>query len=101
MGKPTLASKMPVLVTLEPGPLAWCSCGKSSKQPFCDGTHKGTKFTPVLFKIAEKRDAWLCQCKNSKNAPFCDETHKQENQLSDVQNNHLNVSIERNPSTNY
>ena len=85
MEKPYLAAKMPVLVTLEPGAFAWCSCGKSSKQPFCDGTHNGTKFTPVLFKIAEKRDAWLCQCKNTKNAPFCNETHHEQKQLINVQ----------------
>ena len=23
----------------------WCTCGKSLKQPFCDGSHKGTEFT--------------------------------------------------------
>ena len=27
----------------------WCSCGKSSKQPFCDGSHKGSKFEPMTF----------------------------------------------------
>jgi len=80
MKKLYLSAKMPVLVTLEPGPFAWCSCGKSSNQPFCDGTHRGTKFTPVLFKIAEKREEWLCQCKNSKNAPFCDESHQGQKQ---------------------
>jgi len=76
MEKPTIAAKMPALVTLEPGPLAWCACGKSSTQPFCDGTHNGTKFTPVFFKVAEKREAWLCQCKQTGNAPYCDGTHK-------------------------
>ena len=24
----------------------WCTCGISSKQPFCDGSHKGTEFVP-------------------------------------------------------
>jgi CDGSH-type Zn-finger protein len=85
MGKYYLAAKKPVLVTLEPGPFAWCSCGKSSNQPFCDGTHQGTKFTPVLFKIAEKREAWLCNCKRSKDSPYCDETHSENSQLINSQ----------------
>jgi CDGSH-type Zn-finger protein len=76
MEKPTIAAKFPVLVTLEPGPLAWCACGKSSKQPFCDGSHIGTKFTPVFFMVPDKREAWLCQCKQTKNQPYCDGTHK-------------------------
>jgi CDGSH-type Zn-finger protein len=76
MEKPFIAAKYPALVTLEPGLLAWCSCGKSSRQPFCDGTHIGTKFIPVLFKVAEKQEAWLCQCKHTGNAPYCDGTHK-------------------------
>lgn len=85
MKKYYTATKAPALVTLEPGPFAWCSCGKSSTQPFCDGTHKGTRFIPVLFKIAEKRDAWLCQCKQSKNAPFCDKTHKKNGEELSIQ----------------
>lgn len=76
MEKPFIAAKFPSLVTLEPGTFAWCACGKSSTQPFCDGTHTVTKFTPVLFKVAEKREAWLCQCKHTKNPPYCDGTHK-------------------------
>lgn len=82
MGKLYITAKKPALVTLEPGPFAWCSCGKSSTQPFCDGTHNGTKFTPVLFKIAEKRDAWLCQYKHSQNLPFCDEIHKEPRRIN-------------------
>jgi CDGSH-type Zn-finger protein len=76
MEKPTIAAKYPALVTLEPGTFLWCACGKSSSQPFCDGTHRGTKFTPVFFKVPEKKEAWLCQCKHTGNAPYCDGTHK-------------------------
>jgi CDGSH iron-sulfur domain-containing protein 3 len=76
MEQPKIAAKVPVQVTLEPGVFFWCSCGRSSNQPFCDGSHKGTAFTPVQFKIDEKKDAWLCQCKHSKNKPYCDGTHK-------------------------
>ena len=33
----------------------WCSCGKSTKQPFCDGSHKGTEFTPFVYKADETK----------------------------------------------
>ena len=25
----------------------YCACGKSKNQPFCDGSHTGSKFTPI------------------------------------------------------
>ena len=53
----------------------WCSCGKSSKQPFCDGSHKGSEFTPVQVQIDEPKKVFLCGCKRSANAPFCDGSH--------------------------
>jgi len=76
MGKPFIAAKMPAQINLEPGQYFWCACGKSSNQPFCDGSHHGTEFVPAMFKVAEKQDAWLCQCKHTKNPPYCDGTHK-------------------------
>ena len=33
----------------------WCSCGLSSKQPFCDGSHKNTEFSPVKFMANETK----------------------------------------------
>ena len=33
----------------------WCSCGQSKKQPFCDGSHKGTEFTPLAYKSKETK----------------------------------------------
>jgi CDGSH-type Zn-finger protein len=51
----------------------WCSCGMSTKQPYCDGSHKGTAFRPISFKLGEKCDSFLlCGCKLSKINPFCD-----------------------------
>jgi CDGSH iron-sulfur domain-containing protein 3 len=76
MEEPKLAAKFPKMVSLEPGAYFWCACGKSNNQPFCDGSHKGSGFTPVEFKIDEKKDVWLCQCKRSKNKPYCDGTHR-------------------------
>lgn len=76
MEKPIIFDKKPVMMTLEPGSYYWCACGRSSNQPFCDGSHRGTGITPVLFKMEEKKDVWLCLCKNSSNKPFCDGTHR-------------------------
>lgn len=76
MEKPKIAAKFPKMVSPEPGTYFWCACGRSNNQPFCDGSHKTTGFTPVSFEIEEKKEVWLCQCKRSKNKPFCDGTHK-------------------------
>jgi len=75
MPEPTIAGKSPKVMEVEAGTHYWCACGKSKNQPFCDGSHKGTGFTPVEFKIPEKRTAALCMCKHTKTAPFCDGTH--------------------------
>ena len=53
----------------------WCSCGKSSKQPFCDGSHKGTEFTPLAYKASETKKMFFCACKQTNNQPFCDGSH--------------------------
>ncbi len=73
---PIIAKKGPYAVNVEEGKTYWwCACGKSSTQPFCDGSHKGTEYTPVEF-IAEKTGfVAFCGCKRTKNAPRCDDTH--------------------------
>ncbi|MBI2801453.1 MAG: CDGSH iron-sulfur domain-containing protein [Gammaproteobacteria bacterium] len=76
MSEPVCAQKSPIQLTLEPGQYWWCACGRSQKQPFCDGSHKGTDFTPNQFKLDEKKTMWLCACKRTKTAPNCDGTHK-------------------------
>lgn len=53
----------------------WCSCGRSSTQPFCDGSHVGSEFTPVLFKAEADEDVIFCGCKQTGAGPFCDGTH--------------------------
>ena len=53
----------------------WCSCGKSSKQPFCDGSHKGTKFTPLMYKADQSKKVFFCTCKLTKDKPICDGSH--------------------------
>ena len=53
----------------------WCSCGLSSKQPFCDGSHKNTEFSPVKFMADETKKKFFCTCKQTNNQPFCDGSH--------------------------
>ena len=53
----------------------WCSCGRSAKHPYCDGSHKGTGLMPMIFTADEDKTAWLCGCKNTQGKPFCDGTH--------------------------
>ena len=54
----------------------WCSCGLSENQPFCDGSHKGSGFSPVIYEAQEDKIVGFCGCKASKNGPICDGSHK-------------------------
>jgi CDGSH-type Zn-finger protein len=76
MSDPVIAAKSPIGVELEPGEYWWCSCGRSKTQPFCDGSHQGTDFQPLAFKVEKKDTYWLCACKHTANAPFCDGAHE-------------------------
>ena len=76
MGQPTRAGDMPQMIELEEGKTyAWCACGDSKNQPFCDGSHATTEFTPVIFKAEESGTKALCMCKQTGGQPFCDGTH--------------------------
>ncbi len=73
-----VANKQPIEVHLEAGKSYWwCSCGKSAKQPFCDGSHQGGPFTPVEYKPEKSASAWFCACKQTGHPPLCDGKHKQ------------------------
>lgn len=75
--KGNVAGKAPMPIELEAGKTyAWCSCGNSTNQPFCDGSHSGSEFTPVVFKAEETKTAYMCTCKQTDNPGFCDGTHK-------------------------
>lgn len=77
MSNPIIADNKPAKVALEKDKkYFFCSCGRSSKQPFCDGSHQGSEFTPLAFVCDESKDYYLCQCKNSGNKPYCDGSHQ-------------------------
>ena len=76
MADPVVAQKAPFPIEVEAGKTYWwCTCGQSAKQPFCDGTHKGSEFTPRTFTPDTSETVYLCGCKFTHNAPFCDGTH--------------------------
>lgn len=76
MDKPKIAACFPQQVEIEAGKkYAYCTCGLSETQPFCDGAHKGTSFTPMVFQAEKSETAYYCQCKHTGNAPRCDGSH--------------------------
>jgi CDGSH iron-sulfur domain-containing protein 3 len=89
MSLPKVAKAEPTMVKVEAGKTyAWCTCGLSSKQPFCDGTHKTIdpadgEFKSLKITFEEEKEVWLCNCKHTKNPPFCDGSHHQFKEAKD------------------
>ena len=76
MTDPIAAQKAPYKTDVEAGrKYFWCACGRSQKQPFCDGSHSVTDITPVVYEATESKDVWFCGCKASGKKPLCDGTH--------------------------
>lgn len=77
MSEPAVAAKFPIVAELTPGQsYYWCQCGKSANQPWCDGSHAGSEFSPKEFQVTEAKKYALCQCKATAGGPFCDGSHK-------------------------
>jgi len=73
---PVVAKKGPYAVEVKEGETYyWCACGKSKNQPFCDGSHEGTGFTPVEFVADKTGKVAFCGCKRTNNQPRCDGEH--------------------------
>lgn len=78
MDLPKIAGMTPVPTQIEEGKrYAWCSCGLSENQPFCNGAHRGKGMAPTVFVAEETKTAYMCNCKATKNPNgFCDGSHK-------------------------
>ncbi|MBI5200377.1 MAG: CDGSH iron-sulfur domain-containing protein [Elusimicrobia bacterium] len=78
MSEPLCPQKAPYVKEEAAGTKAWCSCGHSKNQPYCDGSHgrENTGMRPVVFNFTEPKKVAWCGCKKTKTPPFCDGTHK-------------------------
>ena len=73
-----IAQKAPYAIDVEAGKsYFWCACGRSAKQPFCDGAHQGTDILPVKHTAEADKTLYFCGCKKTEKAPLCDGTHNQ------------------------
>jgi CDGSH-type Zn-finger protein len=74
--EPRCPQARPYVLREEAGAVrAWCACGRSRTQPFCDGSHAGTALRPVTTRCPEARLVAWCGCKRTKTPPFCDGSH--------------------------
>lgn len=75
MDQPKVTQKSPYVIEMKAGKYAFCTCGESKKQPFCDGAHSSTNFKPEIVVLEmDKKVAW-CGCKHSSKGSFCDGMH--------------------------
>ncbi len=76
MSDPVRAADAPIAIEVEAGKsYFWCACGRSSNQPFCDGSHKDTEFSPVKWTAEKDGRKFFCACKGTANQPLCDGSH--------------------------
>ncbi|PKP02492.1 MAG: cytochrome C551 [Bacteroidetes bacterium HGW-Bacteroidetes-6] len=73
--EPVPAGNRPLKMKLAAGKYFWCSCGRSTNAPWCNGLHKNTGIRPFRFVIEQECEVFICQCKKTSNPPFCDESH--------------------------
>ncbi|MEJ6736639.1 MAG: CDGSH iron-sulfur domain-containing protein [Flavobacteriales bacterium] len=75
MADPKIVQKKPYVMEMKAGKYAFCTCGQSSNDPFCDGSHAGSEFRPEIVVLEEDKKAAWCGCKRSSKGAFCDGAH--------------------------
>ncbi|HTJ96515.1 MAG TPA: CDGSH iron-sulfur domain-containing protein [Rhodocyclaceae bacterium] len=75
----------------------WCRCGRSQKQPFCDGAHAGTGFNPIAYVAEDNETIYFCGCKHSQAMPFCDGSHSRLVEVTEGPGTHRLVAITDSP----
>lgn len=72
----TQTPQTPLKVAVEAGEnYYWCTCGKTSTEPFCDGSHKGSGLKSLLYTPETSETVSFCTCKKTKTPPLCDGSH--------------------------
>ena len=75
MSEPIISQKGPYIEVVKPNKYAWCACGRSVKQPYCDGTHQGSGKSPLAYTAETKEQLYVCGCGKTGTIPFCDGSH--------------------------
>ena len=76
MSAPQIPQKAPFPIAVQAGQTYyWCSCGKSARQPFCDGSHKGSEFAPTAYQAEKDGTVYFCGCKHTGKGALCDGSH--------------------------
>jgi CDGSH-type Zn-finger protein len=74
--KGQIVQRSPFVAQVEEGKTYyWCACGKSASQPFCDGSHQGSAFSPKAYTANKSGAVYFCGCKQTNSAPLCDGSH--------------------------
>jgi len=77
MNNPVKVSDTPFAKEVEAGKSYYvCTCGESKTQPLCDGSHKGSEYSPQKFEATDSKKVYFCGCKKSSALPMCDGSHK-------------------------